>query len=146
VKIFGNLSYALGDARSPIVAGVCSGLTNLVLAYSLRFTWLGHSGIALAVVAGATVNVLVLVFRLRREISLYWLIDILPDAARIAAASCSMGLIVYGFLLWGEHLHRALVVPGGILLGAVSYGCLGMVLFPKRMAPFTRRLKAIFGQ
>jgi putative peptidoglycan lipid II flippase len=139
VKIFGNLSYAVGDARSPIVAGVCSMAVNLCLAYWLRFTWLTHSGIALATVMGATVNVLVLIFCLRERISIGWLFEILPLVGRILVSSLLMGCGVHLFIGWIADSARWIEVLGGVSLGGTLYILLAKLLFPKQLDPLLER-------
>ncbi|MCA9425246.1 MAG: murein biosynthesis integral membrane protein MurJ, partial [Candidatus Omnitrophica bacterium] len=141
VKIFGNLCYAVGDARTPVVAGVCSVVTNLFLAYWLRFTWLGHSGIALAVVCGATVNVLVMVVRLRQRIELSWLVELASPVGRIAVASILMGGAVHLALDLIPEGRTAWAVSTGMIVGAVVYSGLGFVMFPDRMKTLLKRIK-----
>ena len=141
VKIFGNLCYAVGDARTPVVAGLCSVATNLVLAYWLRFTWLEHSGIALAVVCGATVNALVMIIRLRERIALSWLVELLWPACRIALAALIMGGVLRFLLGMLPEGSNGLSVPLGIVVGGGIYAGLAILLFPEQAKILSNRLK-----
>lgn len=141
VKIYVNLSYALGDSKTPIVAGLSAAAANLFFAYWLRFTWLEHSGIALAVVIGATVNLLATAWRLRREIPLGWCGELIRPFARITLASLVMGAGVHLFLHLAADRSDAVQVLGGAAFGGFVYAGLGWRLFPDLLTPFLRRFR-----
>jgi len=141
VKLIGNLSYSLCDAKSPIYAAVTAAVVNFSLAYPLRFTFVGHTALALSVVVASIANVTVLLYRLRDRVKPKWFLEIVPLGLKVLVASTIMGSAVFGCLSLLSDIPSLLQVLGGTILGALVYGGCGMFLFPDLLEVLSRRMK-----
>lgn len=139
VKLIGNLSYSLGNGRAPVIAGLASAGVNLVLAYSLRYTALGHAGLALAVVCASVVNMGGLLVCLRTRVRPAWFLDLVPLALRALAASAGMGVTLLAWIHWSHALPSWSVAALGTVLGGTVYCALGALLFREQLARVIRR-------
>ena len=139
LRLFGNLSFALGDGKGPLVAGLTAALANVLLAHQLRHTFLAHSGIALAVVLASLVNLSVLLFRLRKRIQKGWFLGLLPLLGRVTLASAVMGAVLAGWLTLSAGLPVLVVVAVGLCLGGATYLACGMLLFREHIRRLLNR-------
>ena len=116
--------YALQDTKTPVYAGVAALLVNVVAAVSLMGPF-RHIGLALATSISATVNLVILVYILRRRLGRMDGRRIGSSCLRCGAAALGMGLVVLavrlavgrsaGFTMLG------LKVVGGVSLGTAVY-------------------------
>jgi putative peptidoglycan lipid II flippase len=83
-RIAAQTFYALGDTRTPVLLGLLSVAANVALALTLMWP-LAHAGLALASSLSAYVNVLALLWALRRRLG--------PIGGRALARACARTLI-----------------------------------------------------
>jgi putative peptidoglycan lipid II flippase len=142
VKLMGNLSFALGDGRTPVIAGISAALTNLALAWWLKQTPLAHSGIALAVVVAATVNLALITLRLRHTLRGAWLIEESPVLAKIVAASSAMGIALVLWTNLSAGWGSLTEVLGGMAVGGGTYFAVAFLLLPDLVKRLILRRRA----
>ncbi len=124
VGVLTRTFYALGDTRTPVRASFVSvGLNlglNLLFIGPLSFLGLGHRGLALAASATAVVNMLQLVFYLRRRLGLIDGRHILRTLLRVGSASLIVGLgCGLGLARLGSAWHQGVLVEAGFVLAAL---------------------------
>lgn len=107
IKILSPAFYALDDAKTPMIIGVCSIAVNAVGSYFLM-NWLStfgvspsapdglaHVGVALATSCVALVNFFALAWFMRRRIKRLNGRDVFASFLKIAAASAIMSVVCY---------------------------------------------------
>jgi len=133
LKLASNLSFALGEAKNPVLAGIFAAVANIFLAYWLRFTSLAHAGVALAFVLSSVMNLAVQTFYLRHFLRWAWFLDLAPLAIRVAGACAAMGIVLSGWNAWGQTLPSVVIVAVGAVLGIGVYSFCGFLLFRDQM-------------
>ncbi len=124
IKVLAPAFYAVGDSRTPMVVSLLSIGTNLVaVILLLRYTGLGHAGLALSTSIVAISGSVVLFGILRNRIGGVYGRSLFASTIRILFAAAVMGLVVSylsGFLRAilgasrGENLlELAICVPAG---------------------------------
>jgi putative peptidoglycan lipid II flippase len=127
-KVFGAISFAHEDTRTPMLAAL-AGLTTAVLGALILFPRYGHVGIAAAIAisgwVGATLLAIVLTAR-------GWLgIDqdgrrrlpriVLATLAMTAAILAAQGALTMSFDVSGSHLARVLLLAALVTTGLCVY-------------------------
>jgi putative peptidoglycan lipid II flippase len=132
VNVMVGAFYAL-DApwlavRASVVSVVVNLVLNLLFVGPLAFLGLGHRGLALAASVAAAVNLLQLLFYIRRRVGRFGGRRVLDSALRAGAASALAGLACWGGLaLLGDAWHRGIavealvVVAGSALMLGLSW-------------------------
>lgn len=127
-KVFGAVSFAHGDTRTPMVAALC-GLAAAVTGGVLLFPHYGHVGVAAAIAlsgwVGATLLGLILYCRdwLRLDAAA------LRRLPRTALAALVMGVIVTYGLSVGHTLFPAGVVSLGRLGMLIVFVAIGVIVY-----------------
>lgn len=99
VEIVVRVFYALHDTLTPVLIGV--GAMSLNILFSLIWIdQLGYGGLALANSVATTVEMIVLLWLLKRRISGFSFASLITGSIRSAAAAAVMGLVVWGWLIW----------------------------------------------
>lgn len=114
--------HALGDTRTPVIVSALDLVAFLALALGLRGTSLGHVSISIAVAGSSAVQMLLLVYGLRKRVGSIRGGELLASAARVLGASAIAGVAS------GALAH----VLDGAVSGAVGRalpGALSSVLF-----------------
>jgi putative peptidoglycan lipid II flippase len=94
-KVLGPAFYALGSARTPMLVSLASILTNYAAAYSLiRWTSLGHAGLALATSGVALFGAVLLFGLLRNRMAGIHGRRLLKSTFKIGLASLIMGVAI----------------------------------------------------
>jgi putative peptidoglycan lipid II flippase len=130
IKVLAPAFYALGDSRTPMVVSLLSIGTNLVVVIVLlRFTELGHAGLALSTSAVASLGFFILLWRIRKRTAGIFGRNLLVSAGKVVLASAAMGGTVYvfsaqmeaifGFSRAARIAELASAIPVGVL---VFYG------------------------
>jgi putative peptidoglycan lipid II flippase len=117
-RIAAQTFYALGDTRTPVWVGFLSVGANVALALGLMWP-LGHVGLALASSLSSYVQLVVLLWLLRRRLGSLWRAELGPSLARTAAASAVLALWCRGFLPWLDGGWRGVGITLGVLGGGV---------------------------
>jgi putative peptidoglycan lipid II flippase len=119
--------YAFQDTKTPVKVATITMIANALLSLLLMGP-LRHGGLALSLSLSSTVQLLLLIFVLRRRADLLDLKSMVSSAGRSLAASAVMGLVLYdlkvGWLSPGEPTgfwFRALTLGGVILAGVAVY-------------------------
>jgi putative peptidoglycan lipid II flippase len=127
-RIAAQTFYALGDIRSPVWAGLLSVVANVGLAVVLMWP-LKHAGLALASSLSAYVNLLLLLWLLRRRFGRLGGRGMLRSLWRTGAASTAL-------LLWclviesrlGAGWTGAAWTVGAIVIGGIIYAAVAAAL------------------
>jgi putative peptidoglycan lipid II flippase len=131
VKVVVPAYYALGLPRVPVQVSFAAVALNLVLSVVLRKQF-GHVGLALAVAATATFNVVALVAGLRRRLGPLGLRRVAAGAGlALVASAITAGVALVAFRLLGSGLTALLQVgPAGgsrrVAEGAALLGSIGL--------------------
>jgi len=130
VEILVRAFYALHDTLTPVAIGVAAMLLNI----GLSFLWvhpLGYGGLALANSTATTIEMLVLLWLLRKRMGGLDGRALLASVARNGVAALGMALVLALWLDWfGDgavlNLHGSIAAwvatIGGMALAAASYG------------------------
>lgn len=144
VRVLTSAFFALGMARIPVLAGVLALVVDALLSIALMGpaepgqTWWGaqllaeisavlsiadlrHAGLSLATGLAATVNALLLLVLLRRELPAMQLLPVARSVLRHLLAAAAMTVVVLGW----KGLAGAWQFPGALaagVLGAVAIG------------------------
>lgn len=102
--------YALGDTRTPVLLGLLSVAANVALALTLMWP-LAHAGLALASSLSAYVNLLALLWALRRRLG--------PIGGRALARACARTLVATA-ALWLAARALAPTWDGSALAAATT--------------------------
>jgi putative peptidoglycan lipid II flippase len=125
-RVLAPAFYALKDTKTPVWTAFAAFLLNLVFSLILMKPLL-HGGLALATTLSALVNMLLLLWLLRRKIGSFGGRDIALSGLKAACASIPMGLIVfYACQLtdWsqsGHKLDKTLVLGAAVASGICIY-------------------------
>jgi putative peptidoglycan lipid II flippase len=116
-RIAAQTFYALGDTRTPVLLGLLSVAANVALALALMWP-LAHAGLALASSLSAYVNVLALLWALRRRLGPIGGRALARACARTLAATAALWLTARALApAWdGSALaavHTAMAIAGG---------------------------------
>jgi putative peptidoglycan lipid II flippase len=128
LKVFVPTFYALGDARTPLLASACA-IGAKILASALLVGPMGHAGLALSTLLATVVNAGLLALALRRRAGRYLGPGASPTLLKMALAAAAMGGAVYGIsraaeaalghaTLWPRVAGVALAVSAGVALYA----------------------------
>jgi putative peptidoglycan lipid II flippase len=125
IKILNPAFYALNDARTPMVISLLSIAVNFTAATAtLRYTDLGHAGLALATSVVTLFSFASLFWILRNKIGGVHGRELVSSTARIAVAAVGMGVVVSASTMaierWlglgrvGNLTALAVGIPGGL--------------------------------
>jgi putative peptidoglycan lipid II flippase len=135
LKVLTPAFYALKDSRTPMLFGLFSIVVNFAVASaSMRFTQLGHAGLALTTSTVAIVNFIGLFWVLRNRVGGIHGRELFSSTGRIALAALGMGAAltlmvaafqhVLGDSFWGSIVRTAVCIPAG---AAVFYAVCRML-------------------
>ena len=127
IKVLTPAFYALGDSRTPMIVSLLSIGINLIAVISLlRYTNLGHAGLALSTSAVALFGFAVLFWVLRGRIGGIYGKSLATSLVKISLASAAMGIGVSALNGWLEtllgvsriaHLAELVIcIPAGVIL------------------------------
>ena len=153
VKLAAPSFYSLKDARTPVVVGVVSVLTNLVLNITLNSV-LGFRGLALGTAIAANVNAILLLVLLSRKIGGIDGARVWRSLVKISIASAVMGVAAY---YADAELHA--VLPGSLMgypllsrlmrvLGAIGagIGTLALAAWALHIEEFRQAMRRLLGR
>ena len=153
VKIAAPSFYSLKDAKTPVIVGVISVLTNVVLNLTLNSV-MGLRGLALGTAIAANVNAVLLLVLLSRRIGGIDAARVTRAFLKISIASVVMGVVAY-YADLGLHallpgsvggmliLSRALRVIGAIGAGL---GTLVVAAWALRIEEFHQALRRVLSR
>jgi len=118
--------HALGDTRTPVIVSALDLVAFLALALGLRGSSLGHVSISVAVAGSSAVQMLLLVYGLRKRVGSIRGGELLASAARVLGASAIAG-VASGAL--AHVLDGAVSGPVGRALPGALSSLLFVVIF-----------------
>ena len=124
LKVLTPAFYALKDSRTPMLLGLCSIAVNYAAASAtMRFTKLGHAGLALTTSTVAIFSFAGLFWILRNRVGGIHGRELFSSTSRIAVAAMGMGMALtlivlsleraMGFTFWASAVRTAVCVPVG---------------------------------
>jgi len=142
IPLFARAFYALGDSKTPFMAGVSAVLINIVLALALM-KQLGVAGLALSASVGAIFNLTVLAIVLRGRIKSLEENTILSALGRISIAALFMGMAIQWLKyplaeIFNQRYFWGIFGQGAVagLAGLVVYGLICYILKLPEMLDF----------
>jgi len=143
VEITSRAFYALHDTKTPVFVGVAAMSLNVVfsLLFAALFTrlgWMPHGGLALANSLATTLDMIALLWLMRRRLNGLEGRTILKTAllSLLAALVMSAGLLIWAQTTAGQSIW--FVVIGGILVGGGIYSVLLSVMRVEEVKLLTR--------
>lgn len=133
VEIISRAFYALHDTRTPVMVGVAAMTLNVIFsllfsAWFARLGWMPHGGLALGNSLATFLEMLVLLFLMRRRLKGLEGTAIFNAAAKSALAAGGMGLVLIIWLGQFGGLPAAVLVAGGLAAGVLVYSILILLL------------------
>jgi putative peptidoglycan lipid II flippase len=133
VEIVSRAYYALRDTRTPVVIGTAAMLLNIVFSLALApaFARAGlqpHGGLALANTLATSVEMVGLMWLMRRRLGGLDLRRMWPGLWRTAVASGVMAAALAGWLRATDAMSPWVIGIGGVAVGGVVFGVAALVL------------------
>jgi len=144
VEIVSRAYYALRDTRTPVAIGAAAMGLNIILSFAFawlfaRLGWPPHGGLALANTAATTLEMIGLLWILRRRLEGLAFTRLWPGLWRTALASFYMGAILLLWLRYTQTLSLWIVAIGGVVVGGLTFWLVAHSL----RAPETRLLAGV---
>jgi putative peptidoglycan lipid II flippase len=129
VEIISRAFYALHDTRTPVMVGAAAMSLNIVFsllfsAWFARIGWMPHGGLALGNSLATFLEMLVLLYLMRRRLGGLEGTAILSAVGKSGLAAGGMGLVLWFWLAQFGGLPVIVQVAGGLAGGALVYGTL----------------------
>ncbi|NPV57802.1 MAG: murein biosynthesis integral membrane protein MurJ [Anaerolineae bacterium] len=133
VEIVSRAFYALHDTKTPVMIGVAAMSLNLVLSLTLpgaftRLGWMPHGGLALANSLATFLEMIGLLWVMRRRLGGLVGARIWSAVGLGALAALAMGAALWLWLSATTGMAQVWRALGGVALGAALYGLLLIVL------------------
>ncbi len=119
--------YACQNTKIPVLMAVCGIIVNIILSFILVGP-LQHGGLALAYSIGGIVNLLLLMYFLRRRLGRIDGQRILKSTLMTLFASIIMGFVAY-FVAWGCEFFCGISNKGTQALQLFTAGIIGVIVF-----------------
>jgi putative peptidoglycan lipid II flippase len=126
VEIVARAFYALHDTKTPVMVGIAAMTLNLgfSLAFSAWFAslgWMPHGGLALANSLATVLEMIGLLYLMRRRLGGLEGRSILTVGALSGLAAAGMGAIIWLWLAHLPGLSNAISALGGVAVGGAVY-------------------------
>ena len=150
VEIVSRAFYALHDTKTPVLIGTAAMSLNVVFSLTFpgifeRYGWMPHGGLALANSLATALEMVVLLWLMRRRLDGLEGRYVLRGTAKSLLATVAMS----GALVWWMGLVAGrsvwLISLGGIGLGGVVYGVVMLVLRVEEVGVVVNALKKRVG-
>jgi putative peptidoglycan lipid II flippase len=153
VRLLAPTFYALGDARTPMIASLFSILINLVVAtLSVDYLGMGHSGLALSISIVAIINFLVLFFFMRRKLGHLDGNELSATFVKVLAASLVMAALswltsnaIENRLGTGKFSLLLIEVGASIAVGMIVFYLIARLLRVRELDQMTGALRRKLG-
>jgi putative peptidoglycan lipid II flippase len=125
--------YAMQDTRTPVLIGVGTMSLNVVLSLILpglfeRIGWMPHGGFALAMTLATTIEVIVLLYLLRKRLNGLQGRYLLTGTGKSILAAAGMGAVVAWWLSFSSDYSVWIIGGAGIFLGGAVYAVAMLLL------------------
>ncbi len=121
IKIVVPAFYSLKDTVTPVKIGIFAMVVNIILNLLLMGPLL-HGGLALATSISSLLNVVLLIFILRKRIGGLDGKKIVETIIKLTVASVIMGLVIYKIDISFYDMGASAILKGGILFGNIALG------------------------
>jgi len=133
VEIVSRAYYALHDTRTPVVIGTAAMGLNILLSFALaplftRLGWAPHGGLALANTLATTLEMLALMWLMRRRLNGLDLRRIWPGVARALLATALMGAALWAWLRATSAYGPWVIGLGGVAVGGAVFALAAVAL------------------
>jgi putative peptidoglycan lipid II flippase len=127
VEVLARAFYAMHDTKTPVLVGVAAMSLNVVFSVAftalfVRLDWAPHGGLALANTLATALEMIGLLWIMRRRLAGLQGRSLLQAAGQGGLATAALGLALYGWLAVSGSQPAWLVVLGGLAIGAGVYG------------------------
>ena len=145
VEIVSRAFYALHDTKTPVFVGIAAMSLNVVFSYAFsalffRVGWLPHGGLALANSLATALEMLVLLYLMRRRLKGIEGRSLLQGGLQALGGTAVMFIGLWAWLRQTTNLPDWQVAVGGIIIGASLYA---LVMFALRVKEAHSVVKAI---
>ena len=126
VEILARAFYALHDTRTPVAVGAAAMTLNILFSFAFlalfrRWGWLPHGGLALANSLATALEMVGLLFLMRRKLGGLEGPTVWRGVLHALLGALVMGMALAGWLALGANFPAWLVAGGGMLLGGLVY-------------------------
>lgn len=130
VEVVARAFYALQDTRTPVVVGSLAMALNVIFSYLFAYLfeqsgWMPHGGLALANSLATALEMLGLLYLMRRRLKGLQERDLLRGIVQSGVASLGMAAAILTWMAFAGEAPAWLNASAGVLLGALVY--LGIV-------------------
>ena len=129
VEIIARSFFALHDTKTPVGVGIAAMSLNVI--FSILFSrwfqhlgWMPHGGLALANSVATALEMVGLLFLMRRHLNGLDGHRIMRAFIPACLATAAMSLVLWGWLTISSDLATLIRVGGGLIIGAGVYGIL----------------------
>ncbi|HSV86954.1 MAG TPA: murein biosynthesis integral membrane protein MurJ [Levilinea sp.] len=133
VEIVSRAFFALHDTRTPVMVGVAGMTLNIVFSllfssWFARLGWMPHGGLALSSSLATFLEMLALLYLLRRRLQGLEGMSIARAVMKSALAAGGMGAALWFWLAQFGGIPVVVQVAGGLVTGILVYGLLVVLL------------------
>lgn len=131
IQLLVRAFYSLQDTSTPVKTGVAMVILNFLMNMAfLRFTNLGHTGLALAFAIDSTINMALLLYILNGKIRGFSGRNVVISLVKGLGASILMGVAVFGVYTLSSHLvsSGAVRLLLSVSTGVLVYGLAALLL------------------
>jgi putative peptidoglycan lipid II flippase len=133
VEILARAFYSLHDTITPVIVGVFAmsfnvGFSYLFAAWFNRIGWLPHGGLALANTVATTIEMIGLLYFMRKKLEKLEGITIIQTLLKVLVAITIMSISLWIWMIKMNDQPAWLTAVGGIVIGAIVYGITLFVL------------------
>jgi putative peptidoglycan lipid II flippase len=128
LRVFVSAFYSLQDTKTPVKAAVIAMLLNIIFSIILMNTPLEHGGLALALSLASSLQLLMLIFLLRKRLGGVEGRSVFISMARSFLAALIMGVCIYVFAF---KVFSSAFTGGmfSLTIGVLAIICVGLVIF-----------------
>jgi len=118
--------YALHNTRTPALVGTGAMILNVILSIIIcswftSFGWMSFGGLALSNSLATSLESLVLIFIIRRQLNGLEDVEIIWTFVRSLISSLTMGIVIEAWLKYSQFSNKLFVVLVALILGSSIY-------------------------
>ncbi len=146
VEIVSRAFYALHDTKTPVFIGIGAMSLNVVFSYAFsalffRVGWLPHGGLALANSLATALEMLALLYLMRKRLTGIEGKSLIQGSLQALAGTAVMFIGLWAWLRQTTNLPDWQVALGGIIIGASLYTLVMVVLRVKEARSVTKAIQ-----
>lgn len=126
VEVIARAFYALQDTRTPVLIGTLAMALNVLFSYLFAYLferagWMPHGGLALANSLATALEMLGLLYLMRRRLNGLQGRHLLHGALQAGAATLGMSAALFAWTAFTQQASAWMVAGAGVLLGGLIY-------------------------